>query len=248
MKYYGSSDIGRVRTANQDSYLTVSNQDGDVFAVVCDGIGGGNAGDVASSLAVRYLGEQFAQVHSFASSKEIQSWLSSCFAKANDYIYHSAQINSQMAGMGTTCVGCVISLQGNFVANVGDSRAYGYDESGELVQITRDHNVAFDLFKRGEISKQEIATHPKRNIVTKALGMRGTLKPDLFELAPQVSQLLLCTDGLHGYVPEQFIGEVLGNTKYSLRKKVSALIDLANKAGGFDNTTVVLLALDRREL
>lgn len=242
MRYYGASDIGLVRKMNQDSYLIATNEKGDVFAIVCDGIGGGKSGDIASEMMTRYFGELFAKQKGFASQEEVENWLGSNLEKANDYLFTQSTTDKSLEGMGTTLVGALFCSQGIYVVNVGDSRAYVIQDNNEMKQITIDHNLAEDLFQKGEINQEDVAVHPKRNVLTNALGVVGSLKVDIFPLSKEIKRVLLCSDGLHGYVKEEEIKKLLTDST-SVQETVKKLIESANRAGGYDNITVIVVEL-----
>jgi len=246
MKYYGISDIGKLRTTNQDSYIIVTNENKDVLAIVCDGIGGGKSGDIASSTTTRFIAELFAKNRGFLNEEDAKMWLKRALLKANDHIFSLSTTDKKYDGMGTTLVGALISSVGRFVVNVGDSRAYFMQSEGQLMAITQDHNIATELYQMEVIKKDEIESHPQRNVLTNAIGVVGNMKVDIFPLASQEMILLLTTDGLHGYVREEEIKEVL-QLKKSLQKKALQLISLANNVGGFDNTTIILIDLKEGE-
>lgn len=242
MRYYGSSDIGLVRKANQDSYLIATNEKGDVFAFVCDGIGGGKSGDIASETMTRYFGELFAKQKGFSSKEEVEQWLAKNLEKANDYLFTQSTTDKVLEGMGTTLVGALFSSQGNYVVNVGDSRAYVIEKNMKMKQITVDHNLATDLFQKGEINQEELLVHPKRNVLTNALGVVASLKVDIFALSKEIKKVLLCSDGLHGYVKDVAIEKVMIED-IPVKETVKKLINLAKKAGGYDNITVIVVEL-----
>jgi len=246
MKYYGLSDIGKQRETNQDSYIIVTNKVNDVFALVCDGIGGGKSGDIASSTTTNFIAEAFVEHEGFASCEEVKSWLKKIILKVNDHVFALSTTDKKYDGMGTTLVGVLISDKGNFVVNVGDSRAYYYNKEDGLVTITEDHNMAMELYRRELIKKEEIETHPQRNILTNAVGVVGNIRVDILPIEKKGKTIMLSTDGLHGYVSEAEIKEVMGK-KASLQKKAKELIALANEGGGFDNTTIILIELKEGE-
>lgn len=241
MEYYGMTDVGIVRNDNQDAYLSVMNNGGDYFHLVCDGIGGGNAGNVASLKAIQFLGEEFSTTSAFHDLDAAQSWIFAAIQKVNDYVFTMSKKTLAYEGMGTTLVGLFIGKSGKFVVNVGDSRAYLLT-STSLIQLTQDHTLAQELYKNGEIKKNEINSHPKRNVLTNAIGIVSRVLIDFNEVNDG-DMVLLCSDGLHGYILEDSIRRVLQLEDYTLRQKAERLIELANNAGGYDNVTVILIDL-----
>lgn len=239
MKLAGMSDIGLIRQQNQDNYAIVTSNNGDKLAMVCDGIGGALSGDVASLCAVRYMSEVFGKHNGFSSLNAAKIWIEEKLNETNDLIFTKMASSKEYEGMGTTFVGLMILDVGVIVANVGDSRAYSLQDE-HLIQITEDHSLVTELLSKGEITKEESLSHPQRNVLTNALGVVGNLRVDIFELSQADQTVLLCTDGLSGYVSAVIIEKILNDSTLSLNKKLKLLIDAANNAGGYDNTTVVL--------
>lgn len=238
MKIAGRSDIGLVRENNQDNYLITRNAKGDVLAVVCDGIGGAKAGDVASLMATKNIGESFSNIEGFQDLNEGAGWFKKILSETNDLIYSTTVTTSEYAGMGTTFVGALIINNEIVVANVGDSRAYVLEDN-RLRQITTDHSLVHELVMSGQITAEEEESHPQRNILTNALGVVGDLRVDTFTVT-KGKKLLLCTDGLSGYVKNNTLYEIISNPAYSLDEILEKLINKANKVGGYDNTTVII--------
>lgn len=238
MKIAGITDIGLVREKNQDNYLITKNNKGDVLAIVCDGIGGAKAGDVASLITTKNIGEKFSNIEGFTDIQTGETWLKKVLRDTNDLIYSKTTTNTKYTGMGTTFVGALIIDDQVIIANVGDSRAYIL-ANDILKQITVDHSLVHELVMSGQITELEQETHPQRNILTNALGVVGELKIDTFILE-KTGLLLLCTDGLSGYVKDIQLQEILSNKNYSQNEMLDKLVDTANEVGGYDNITVVI--------
>lgn len=238
MKYFGASDVGLHRKQNQDSYITVENDAHDLLLIVCDGIGGGLAGDVASHMAVTHLKERFLQKTDFAEDVEVKHWLQKVIQEANDLIFMQSAKSLEQKGMGTTCVGVLVAHETTYIFNVGDSRIYA-TYGNEFICLTEDHSFVQDLIKAGEITEEEAKHHPNRNMLTNALGIWDSVKIDINKIHDEYSTLLICSDGLHGYVSEADICAVLME-RSDLRTKVYNLIELSKKAGGYDNVSVIL--------
>lgn len=239
MKYFGASDIGLLRKMNQDSYAIVENEQQEVLAVVCDGIGGGPAGEVASRMAVEHLQACFLKQTAFGDDQEVNRWLKQTIQEANDLIFMQSANSLDQKGMGTTCVGVLKTRKDTYIFNIGDSRIYGI-YADDFICLTEDHSLVCDLLKAGEISEEEAKTHPNRNMLTNALGIWNNVKIDINKIRSDYQTLLICSDGLHGYVDEKDIIEVL-QSKESLASQVAKLIDLSKLAGGYDNVSVILL-------
>ncbi len=227
-----ASDVGRVRSVNQDSVLSGAT----VFAVA-DGMGGHAGGEIASSTAVTVLEGSLGTM----SSRE---GLIEAIRSANEAILSASLNDPSLAGMGTTLVAATLigSESGDVlvIANVGDSRAYLF-HNDKLRQVTDDHSLAAEMLRNGDISDEEAARHPQRHVITRALGIDGTVDIDLFELRlGSGDRILLCSDGLTNELSDEEISRVLS----SVSDPVAASEDLvrrANAHGGADNITVVVI-------
>jgi len=246
MKAFGASDIGLHRKENQDSYLIVESETGNLLAVVCDGIGGGLAGDVASHMAVAHMKERFLQKREFADDLDVKHWLKTVIQEANDLIFMQSAKSSLQKGMGTTCVGVLYTKQQTYIFNAGDSRIYGIYEQ-DFICLTEDHSFVQDLIKAGEITEEEAKTHPNRNMLTNALGIWDNVKIDINKIKDGYSCLLICSDGLHGYVKEEEIYRIL-TKREDIRNLVYELINASKNVGGYDNVSVILLVHEDGDL
>lgn len=239
MRYFGASDVGLHRKQNQDSYGIFENEQQEILALVCDGIGGGLAGDVASHMAVTHLKERFLTHPIFQSDQDVKKWVQGVIKEANDLIFVQSAKSVDFKGMGTTCVGLIYALDTTYIFNVGDSRIYGvYNHA--LIPLTEDHSFVQDLLKAGEITEEEAKHHPNRNMLTNALGIWDAVKVDVNKIRKDYQMILICSDGLHAYVNESDILQVLEN-KNTFKQKVFDLIELSKNAGGYDNVSVILL-------
>ena len=203
--------------------------------IVSDGMGGHNAGEVASAMAIEAILE-FSKKNDLFSDPEIS--LRQAVSYANSKIFAAACETSSLHGMGATLVVAVGNAKKVCVANVGDSRAYliGKDK---ITQITKDHSYVYELQKNGVITPEEARIHPRRNEILKALGIAPEVYPDIFFLdTEKTDKLLLCTDGLTGHVSDEEILSVVN--RYNRKVAVENLVKLANGYGGSDNITVVL--------
>lgn len=244
VKYFGSSHVGLRRDDNQDCFCILENQYHSILGVVCDGIGGGNAGDVASKIAVDHMKERFEQaLFCDKSDLDVKHWLHEVIQEANDLIFTQAARSQKQKGMGTTIVGVLVCSQATYIFNVGDSRTYGlyYDD---FICLTEDHTYVADLLKRGEVSEEEAMTHPNRNVLINALGIWNRVRIDINKIKNEYSSILICSDGLHGYVHEDTICSVLQDTTRQIEEKVKTLIEASLDAGGYDNVSVILIEKD----
>jgi len=228
---FGISDPGCVRPNNEDCYLVEPSKG---LYVVADGMGGAQAGEHASKLAVDTVAEIVGNGHPAAET------LSRAFAEANSRVMKAASVDSSLEGMGTTLVAALAANHEVLIASVGDSRAYVY-EKGELIAITEDQTWVHEVGRRLGIDEVSLRTHPMRHVLTMAIGVSPELRVHSYALKPQPgTQILLCSDGLHGVVEERVIAEALAGNG-SLQAKCQRLVDAAKKAGGPDNITAVLL-------
>lgn len=244
MKCYGITDRGILRKSNQDSYVIAYNEVGDVFAMVCDGIGGGNGGDVASHLAVRHFSEAFAKNKGFDNAEEVQYFVRKEITKCNRRIYETGKLTEALRGMGTTLSGVLICKCGRFVINIGDSRVYAYLKDGTFKQLTTDHTLVQDMIMHGELSVDEAENYPKKNVLTNALGVWSSVRSDIDLHNEAMSGLLICSDGLHGYVEEEKIASIVLDEEIDPCLRVRKLLQAALEAGGYDNVTAILIDLE----
>ena len=225
------SDVGRQREGNEDSML----EDPPLF-VVADGMGGAQAGEVASGLAVETLGELSPDDDS------VEEELTEAIAEANRRIHDRAQDDRKLAGMGTTLTAAVVHDGKVTIGHVGDSRAYRWRD-GELAQLTDDHSLVAELERHGKLTAAEARVHPQRSMILRALGIGAEVEVDTYCFTGESGDVfLLCSDGLSGLVHDQVIGEVL-NTADSLDEAAQELVELANLSGGPDNITALLFRL-----
>ena len=245
MRAWSLTDQGRVRKQNQDacSYLQFELDDGTeiLAAVVCDGMGGAKAGNIASEMAVETFMEELRKDFYAPSVTDVQML---CAVKtANRLIYEKAQSDPDYEGMGTTLVAAVTDGSRVTVANVGDSRCY-LIRDGSILQLTKDHSVVEDMVDRGEIERADAWKHPRRNYITRALGAEEQVECDLFfrDLEPG-DVLLLCSDGLSGVVNAQ---ELLFEVVYGgeLETAAERMVNIALERGAPDNVTALILTAD----
>ena len=237
----GATDIGRQRATNQDAFVCGKLDDQAAYAIVCDGMGGANGGNIASSMAIRTLMKRTVEGYRKGMTvASVQNVLESAIAVANINVYDEAGMNRELHGMGTTLVMAVALENTVLVAHIGDSRAYVITKEGVIEQITTDHSVVQQMVDKGQITPEEAKTHPRRNFITRALGVADVVACDFaeFEL-PSEAVLLLCTDGLSGMVEADRIAEIV--TQYPMAEVPDRLIAAANLAGGSDNITVALM-------
>lgn len=240
LKIIGETNPGRVRPMNQDAFASKTFGENCGYAVVCDGMGGEKAGDVASKTTCDIITTFFSRdLREDMSEAAVKAVMFSAISAANAKVHSMAKNNREYFGMGTTLVAAVVLGEALHLISIGDSRLYIMD-SKRAVQVTRDHTMVQNMVDRGEITSEEALTHPKRHLITRAVGVGDTLDIDyqMFELKPEYL-LLLCTDGLSNYArPEKLAELVQKSVKDSTTKY---LVDYANNQGGADNVTAVVM-------
>lgn len=239
MKLFGKTDIGLVRENNQDAFSFGSFDDGNCWAVVCDGMGGVSGGQVASSICVERVSEAIKRSYrnkmTVSSAKNL---LESSINAANSAVFKESQENPELKGMGTTVVAVIVLGNLAVVAHVGDSRAYLVNE--EIKAVTKDHSFVQLLIDTGKITEEEAKVHPDRNVITRAVGIEHVVdvEIDIVDVNDN-DKLLICTDGLNGYVSDADILKVINKYGDSSTEK---LVETANNSGGRDNVTVVIIS------
>ena len=227
------TDVGRVRGANEDSYMA----DGPLFAVA-DGMGGHVAGDVASQTAIKVIVDSAAS-HPPQEPEDLEAYVKS----ANKSIWEKASADSRLRGMGTTCTLVFIEGSTAHFAHVGDSRAYLF-RNGELSQVTEDHTLVQRMVKEGRLRQDEAAQHPQRNIITRTLGVDPEVDVDLLTLELAVGdRVLINSDGLSSMIGDEAIKRTLAGAD-TADEAAEGLVDAALEAGGEDNITVIVLDVE----
>lgn len=226
--YAARTDVGKVREHNEDSYLLKS-----PLFVVADGMGGHEAGEVASKIAVDTMEAEGPK----STSPEA---LAKSVLKANEAIIEGAKNGTGKPGMGTTITAAFVYGDNVVIAQVGDSRAYLLHE-GELQRITRDHSLVADLIEQGRLTEAEARFHPQRSVITRALGSDPNMQPDLYTLkVTEGDRLMLCSDGLSSMITDDAI-ETLLKTEATPKEACDALVEEALDAGGLDNVSVIVI-------
>ena len=240
MQTFSMTDTGRARQSNQDSVFCEENGVGKFpnLFIVADGMGGHNAGDIASKIGIEEA------VRQIKASEKVTpvGILEEAVQSANACIYENAEKNERFKGMGTTMVATTVIGETAYVVNVGDSRLYLLNDV--FRQITEDHSLVEEMVRSGEIQKEEMRTHPNKNIITHALGSNEAVLPDCFEIQVNPGYvLLLCSDGLSNMLDDETIENTIRKAEGKVDVAGKELIDLANEAGGKDNISVILVQL-----
>ncbi len=241
LKIVAKTDIGLVRTSNQDSYAAGELPGSVAWAVVCDGMGGAAGGNYASSTAVKLISERISSSYRLGmSSSSIKNMLTSAIVAANISIYDMGQADSDLTGMGTTVVVAIIADESVYIAHVGDSRAYVLSD-GKLNQLTKDHSFVQEMVDNGKLTPDEAKDDPRKNLITRALGVSDDVRIDFCqEYISEDEVVILCTDGLTNYVEPQEIYELTSDKKFY--EYAERLVNRANNNGGGDNVTVVTMS------
>ena len=240
---FGMTDKGLIRSENQDTYLFEYFEDRDIaLCIVCDGMGGVRGGGMASHIASTCFVSHIRTCLSSKVKKELPAILMEAADYANQKVYRRSRLDSSCRGMGTTLVGALICGSEIMIINIGDSR--GYLISGKNIkQITRDHSLVEDMVRRGELSATEAKFHPRKNLITRALGVDIKVKCDIFTHNFKIGDyLLLCSDGLTNQVADEEILSIVSGEK-DLEIICKRLLDLTLMRGAPDNVTVVILEL-----
>ena len=236
----GYSDKGIVRNSNQDAFqINITDEDVS-WAVVCDGMGGANSGDIASRLAADHFSAALkAGLRPNMTEHSIMNLLRSAVATANIRVFDKSKENTEFNGMGTTVVAVLVIGGTAYFIHAGDSRAYILS-GGEFFQITRDHSIVQSMIEEGKLTVEEARVHPRKNVITRALGVDESVEPEfnVYDLN-EGDMILLCTDGLTNFVDSEDIVNILKSSSDS-NQKAELLVQEANKNGGGDNITAVV--------
>lgn len=240
MRVLAKSDIGKAREMNQDSYYASDPKDELKLFILADGMGGYKGGEIASSLAIestrKYIQNNFKDIAK--EKNEILKLINSAIEYANMIVYEKSQENMELRDMGTTLDVCLIYNNNIFIGHVGDSRVYRIRKN-IIRKITNDHSYVEKLVKEGTISREQAYNHPKKNMLMKAIGCHSLVEPDImYKGFLKDDIVLMCSDGLTNMLKDDEIYSVLLNNP---ENPVKALIDKANKMGGYDNITVIII-------
>jgi serine/threonine protein phosphatase PrpC len=239
------TDVGVKRGHNEDYYL--SDEDLNLY-IICDGMGGHAAGEVASELTCKHVQDvitnniatinTFKETKSHEAKKKVEGLISDAIIQANSKVYNLGSNEEDKKGMGTTIVMALIIDDVAFIAHAGDSRLYFLREK-EIVQLTEDHSFVNEMLKAGIITPEQAKNHPKANVITRSVGIKSHVEPELTTVElKEGDSMMLCSDGLYEYYDEsELVDYMLNNNKESLHK----LIQGANERGGKDNITTIIV-------
>ena len=243
MQAWGITETGLVRSQNQDFYSVLKLGREQLLAIVCDGMGGARSGNIASKLAVDvFTGEIQRNIRPNMKQEKIDSVLMSALSLANKAVYEQSLLSEEYKGMGTTLVAALFQKDRATVVNVGDSRAYLFNEDG-VTSITTDHSLVEMMVQRGELSREAAKFHPGKNLITRAVGTEENVECDLFHQELNKGDcVLLCSDGLSNLMSDQ---EILFEVVHGVNKAdcCQRLMNIANFRGSPDNVTIALICV-----
>jgi len=244
VKYYGKSDIGKVRSANEDYFINEKLNNNEYVFVVADGMGGHNAGGIASELGTLTFINQYK--YQRKKKKSIIDSMSFSIKKANETIYKKALSDPKKSGMGTTFSACVISKMKAYIVHVGDSRIYLIRDN-DIKRVTTDHTFVEKMLEQGKITDQEALHHPQKNILYMSLGVQKSFEPEIIDdfNIKDDDVIVMCSDGLVNTVTNNQMKKF--SLIYNPQESVEKLIKLANKNGGTDNITTQVIRINKTE-
>lgn len=241
MKSYYLTDVGRVRSHNEDSVTIIKNGSGEHLLIVADGMGGHRAGEVASSLVVTHFGKRFSNISSIGSKLDAVNWLNDNVNEINEAILEYAKNHFDSTGLGTTLVLALLTDKFLIFGNIGDSSGFVL-KNNKLHKVTKDHTLVNLLVEAGDITEEEAKNHPQRNVLMKALGASENVDMDIFEVESDVDGIFLCSDGLTNMLTTEQIEKVL-EEDLTIEERVKKLIRKCNARGGTDNISIAYLEI-----
>ena len=240
MKACYMTDSGKVRSHNEDSVTILKNDSGEFLLVVADGMGGHRKGEVASSIVVSHLGKRFNDTPSIGTKLDAVNWLNDNINEINGKILEYGEQNSDSKGLGTTVVVALLTKNYLIFGNIGDSSGYVI-KNNKIHKVTHDHTLVNLLVDAGNLTEDEAKTHPKKNVLMKALGASEKCELDIFDVDMGVDAIMLCSDGLTSMLTDEQIEKVLVDTELAAEEKVEKLIRKSNARGGNDNISIAYL-------
>ena len=242
METFYLTDTGIVRDHNEDSVIIIENEDAKLLAVA-DGMGGHKAGEVASSIAISYLSKRFTETFFKMTKAAAVEWIKTSVNEINSQIFKYTEEHPESKGMGTTLVLSIVTDEYILFGNIGDSSGFVMKDN-KIHKVTKDHTLVNLLLAAGELTEEEAKNHPKKNILMNALGINDPIEIDIFDCNMEITDILLCSDGLTTMVTEEGIEKVLLES-IPTEEKVIKLIKKANNRGGNDNISIAYLKKDK---
>ena len=246
MKKIFINETGKIRTHNEDNLIVLNNKKEEYLLAVADGMGGHKAGEVASSIAIEHLKEEFDKLDTVGNKQEAITWIRKIINEINDKIFEYTSNHEESKGMGTTLVVSIFTKEYLLFGNIGDSSGYVYKDN-RIFKVTKDHTLVNLLISTGELMEKDAKFHPKKNILMKALGAVNPAEVDIFDVETDISGILLCSDGLTNMLSDEQIETVL-NSDNKLEEKIARLIKKSNNRGGTDNISIAYLEVESGEL
>ncbi len=240
------TDAGKVRTHNEDNVTIIKNKNNEYILAVADGMGGHKAGEVASNIAIEYLTEEFEKTETLGKKEDAIDWLRNIVKQINEKIFSYTETHPESKGMGTTLVIAIKTNDYILYGNIGDSSGYVL-KNGKLHKVTKDHTLVNLLVSTGELTAEQAKFHPRKNLLTRALGANDPIEIDIFDVDNTVGALFLCSDGLTNMVTDEQIEKVL-NSNFSIEEQVEKLIKKSNMRGGPDNISIAYLKRESGDL
>ncbi|MEB6569617.1 Stp1/IreP family PP2C-type Ser/Thr phosphatase [Staphylococcus auricularis] len=241
------TNTGQFRDKNEDAGGIYYNQTQQQLLVICDGMGGHRAGEVASQFVVDAIKTRF-EAENYIEESQAEDWLQTTLGQVNRELYQQSVESTEYHGMGTTCVCALVYDHHVVIANIGDSRAYLIN-SRKIEQVTHDHSFVNYLLMIGEISEEEAFNHPQRNIITKVMGTDKFVKADIFVKRTRLyNYLLFATDGLTDYVRDDTLQQLLSDEKEDLHTQGEKLLEHAEAASSKDNISIILAEIEGEQV
>ena len=246
MQTFYMTDAGKVRTHNEDNVIILNNNNNEFILAVADGMGGHKAGEVASNIAIEHVRDSFEALETLGKKEDAIDYLRKIVKEINEKIFDYTKNHPESKGMGTTLVIAIKTDDYVLYGNIGDSSGYVM-KNGLLHKITKDHTLVNLLVSTGELTPEQAKFHPRKNLLTRALGANDPIEIDIFDVDTNVSGLFLCSDGLTNMVADDQIEKVLNN-KSSIEEQVERLIKKSNMRGGTDNISIAYLKKESGDL
>lgn len=242
MKTFYLTDAGRVRNHNEDSVTILKNKSNEYLLMVADGMGGHRKGEVASAIAITHLGKRFMDIASIGTKLDAVNWLNDNVNEINKNILDYANEHEDSVGMGSTLVVAIQTKDYLIFGNIGDSSGYVM-KNQKIHKVTKDHTLVNLLVEAGNLTEEEAKSHPKKNVLMRALGATEKIEMDIFDVDMNNDGILLCSDGLTTMLTDDQIEKVLNDNELEIEEKVDKLIMKANTRGGNDNITIAYMRM-----
>lgn len=246
MQTYYLTDAGKIREHNEDNVTIAQNNNGEYLLAVADGMGGHQAGEVASSMTIDYINETFLKMDSIGDKANAVNWLRESVEIINNNIFAYTDKVVESKGMGTTLVVAILTKDYLLFGNIGDSSGFVMKENN-LYKVTKDHTLVNLLVSTGELTEEEAKMHPKKNVLMRAIGANNPIEIDIFDVDINVDAILLCSDGLTNMLSKEQIQKVLETESLTVEEKVIRLIKKSNNRGGTDNISIAYLVKESGE-